>query len=171
MNNNETKLDLGFAVLTVEVDTKSDYPAAYIGLCDKNGVWLQDIACVRMGMAFKTEATKAMFETLIFGNKDDEDYTHKIECGIHRDYYMVRNEEADYNLLVLSPSDEHAVTLAEEYAKDAGLTGVWVTDYLTSENNTPIGHYDCDYVIQDKIFEEEEGVLRIEDLGVAQKER
>lgn len=171
--NSKTKLDLGFAVLSVEIDRESDYPAAYIGLCDKSGVWLQDIACVRMGMNEKTEALKASFETLVFSDKDDEDYTHKIKCNVHRDYYLVSNEDADYNLLVLSPSAEHAIELAADYAKTYNIEGLWRVEYLTSEdreiNDIPNQNYSCEYVLQDEIFELENGVLFLEELGIGQE--
>lgn len=45
-SNKKIKIDLGYAVLTAEKGIDEDYKEVFIGLEDKKGGWLQDLAIV-----------------------------------------------------------------------------------------------------------------------------
>ena len=170
MDNDNFRLDLGFAVLAVEIDKASDYPAAFIGLCDKNGAWVQDLACIRQKMDPITDELLPTFEAIVFGDKNDEDYTDKITCEVHRDYYRAYNEELNQNILVLATSDQRAMELACLYDKETE----WQTEYLTDEDfiagefEDGLCEYNwtCSFVLQDGIFERIKGVIGLDDLGL-----
>ena len=175
--NNKMQLDLGFAVLSVEIDTLADYPAAYIGLSDKNGSWIQDIVCVRSKMDKCSEEPLPILEALVYGDKDIDDCTHRIECEVHRDYYHLYNEDHSCNLLVLATSDQQAITLADQYAQKYTVysSDKWTAVYLTDEefnngkfdaNIQEYDSWDCDYVLQDNAFEKLKGVHFLDELGL-----
>lgn len=80
------KIDLGFATLVAEKGTDKNYCEIFIGLEDKNGCWLQDLAIVGQKYHY-TNGTEVMqdkgIDIRVYADKDNEDYTHHFEVGVH----------------------------------------------------------------------------------------
>ncbi len=60
----------------------------FIGIMDGE-VWHQDLAIVRNSYGIsedgKTQWKDGEYEVIVFGDKDDEDYTHKFEIGLYKE--------------------------------------------------------------------------------------
>jgi len=81
-NNNITRIDIGFAYLTVEEnDCDSQTPEIFVSLEDKTtGGVFQDIAMV------KPMLKKEGVECLVWSDCYSEDSTHKFEINAYKDY-------------------------------------------------------------------------------------
>lgn len=81
---NKMKIDLGFAVLVVEKYT--DPERVFVGFEDKNGNYLQDIAMIGQNYSISSSSDivpKDQIRVLVYGDKDNEDYTDKFVIGLH----------------------------------------------------------------------------------------
>lgn len=67
--------------LVVEQSADRRYPReVYIGVEDKHGVWLQDLAVVHQNSEIKDgdlQYIKDRYEILVYSDENDEDYTHQ----------------------------------------------------------------------------------------------
>ena len=82
------KIDLGFATLVAEKGTDENYNEIFIGLEDKNGCWLQDLAIVGQKYHY-TDDTEVVqdkgIDIRVYADKDNEDYTHHFEVGVYEE--------------------------------------------------------------------------------------
>lgn len=56
----------------------------FIGLAQADGSWLQDLAIVRQDFQYGEDGihwSKDKYEVLVYGDENDEDYTHRFEIG------------------------------------------------------------------------------------------
>lgn len=82
------KIDLGFATLVAEKGTDESYHEIFIGLEDKDGVWIQDLAIV--GQKYHcTDDTEVVQDkgvnVMVYADENDEDYTHKFDIDIYEE--------------------------------------------------------------------------------------
>lgn len=82
------KIDLGFATLVAEKGTDESYHEIFIGLEDKDGVWIQDLAVVGQKYHY-TDDTEVVqdkgINVMVYADKNDEDYIHKFDIGIYEE--------------------------------------------------------------------------------------
>jgi len=80
-------VDLGFASLTAVKGSDPDYKEVFIGLTDKDGVWLQDLAMI--GQNYRYVDDEIIFDEelsiKVYSDKDNEDYTHDFTVGLYED--------------------------------------------------------------------------------------
>ena len=59
----------------------------FVGIEDKNGAWIQDIACIRNMYRYTKDGqldwVDDVIQVLLWGNAGDEDYTHDVKIPIH----------------------------------------------------------------------------------------
>lgn len=82
----EVRIDLGFAVLVVEKNPDPSFKELFVTLEDKNGNCLQDIAVIGQDYSISSSldiVPKDQIRVLIYGNKDNEDYTDKFVIGLY----------------------------------------------------------------------------------------
>lgn len=82
----EVRIDLGFAVLVVEKNPDPSFKELFVTLEDKNGNCLQDIAVIGQDYSISSSSDivpKDQIRVLIYGNKDNEDYTDKFVIGLY----------------------------------------------------------------------------------------
>lgn len=83
---NKIKIDLGFAVLVVEENSDPSFKEFFVSLEDKNGNCLQDIAVIGQNYSISSSldiVPKDQIRVLVYGDKDNEDYTDKFVIGLH----------------------------------------------------------------------------------------
>ena len=83
---NKMKIDLGFAVLVVEKNPDPSFKEFFVSLEDKNGKYLQDIALIGQNYSISSSldiVPKDQIRVLVYGDKDNEDYTDKFVIGLH----------------------------------------------------------------------------------------
>lgn len=82
------KIDLGFATLVAEKGTDESYHEIFVGLEDKGGVWIQDLAIVGQKYHY-TDDTEVIqdkgINVMVYADENDEDYTHKFDIGIYEE--------------------------------------------------------------------------------------
>lgn len=82
------KIDLGFATLVAEKGTDESYHEIFIGLEDKDGVWIQDLAIVGQKYHY-TDDTEVVQDkgvnVMVYAGENDEDYTHKFDIDIYEE--------------------------------------------------------------------------------------
>ena len=82
------KIDLGFATLVAEKGTDESYHENFIGLEDKDGVWIQDLAIVGQTYHY-TDDTEVVQDkgvnVMVYADENDEDYTHKFDIDIYEE--------------------------------------------------------------------------------------
>lgn len=82
------KIDLGFATLVAEKGTAKNYREIMIGLENKAGCWLQDLAIVGQKYHYTDDAEVAQdkgIDIMVYADKDNEDYTHHFEVGVYEE--------------------------------------------------------------------------------------
>ena len=86
MGNKVIKIDLGFAVLVVEKNPDPSFKEFFVALEDKNSDWLQDIAVIGQNYSISSSldiVQKDQIRVLVYGDKDNENYTDKFVIGLH----------------------------------------------------------------------------------------
>ena len=74
------KIDLGFATLVAEKGTDNNYHEIFIGIEDKDGVWIQNLAIIGQKYHYTDEGEVVQdkgINLMVYADKDDEDYTNK----------------------------------------------------------------------------------------------
>lgn len=82
------KIDLGFATLVAEKGTHKNYREIFIGLENKAGCWLQDLAIVGQKNHYADDAGVVQdkgIDIMVYADKDNEDYTHHFEVGVYEE--------------------------------------------------------------------------------------
>ena len=82
------KIDLGFATLVAEKGTDKNYNEIFIGLEDKNGCWLQDLAIIGQKYHYINHAEVVQdkgIDIRVYADKDNEDYMHHFEVGVYEE--------------------------------------------------------------------------------------
>lgn len=82
------KIDLGFATLVAEKGVDNNYREIYLGLEDKNGVWLQDLAIIRQKYHYDEDSNvinEKGIDVMVYSDANDEDYTHKFDIDIYEE--------------------------------------------------------------------------------------
>lgn len=82
------KIDLGFATLVAEKGVDNNYREIYLGLEDKNGVWLQDLAIIRQKYHYDEDSNiinEKGINVMVYSDANDEDYTHKFDIDIYEE--------------------------------------------------------------------------------------
>ena len=82
------KIDLGFAALVAEKGVDNNYREIYLGLEDKNGVWLQDLAIIRQKYHYDEDSNvinEKGINVMVYSDANDEDYTHKFDIDIYEE--------------------------------------------------------------------------------------
>lgn len=82
------KIDLGFATLVAEKGTDKNYREIMIGLENKAGCWLQDLAIVGQKYHYIKGAEVVQdkgVDIRVYADKDNEDYTHHFEVGVYEE--------------------------------------------------------------------------------------
>lgn len=86
------KIDLGFATLVSEQGGDPNYNEVFIGLEDKDGVWSQDLAIIRQKYHYakdvpvsKEVVQEKGIQVLVYGDKDNEDYTHEFSIAVYEE--------------------------------------------------------------------------------------
>lgn len=80
------KIDLGFATLVAEKGADKNYNEICIGLEDKNGCWIQDLAIIGQKYHYVNDTEVVQdkgIDVMVYADKDNEDYTHHFEVGIY----------------------------------------------------------------------------------------
>ena len=65
--------------IVAETGIEGDTHAIFIGAVDSEGNWIQDLAAVR-----PTESNAKPFEVFVWGDAEDNDFTHKFYIGENR---------------------------------------------------------------------------------------
>lgn len=154
-------IDLGFAKLVAEIDESAGEPAIFICLTDKKDVTIQDVACIRQSRMRKTKEPLPAINVRVLTDKDSDDYTYDLECGVRREYYVVRNLFTDANYLVLATTEADAIQIAKEKLNEASDNNSWEAEFICTELENPLQErseltYDCDYVLEHDIFSDGE---------------
>lgn len=79
------KIDLGFATLVAEKGTDKNYNEIFIGLENKAGCWLQDLAIVRQKYHYADDEEVVQdkgIDIMVYADKDNKNYTHHFEVGV-----------------------------------------------------------------------------------------
>lgn len=75
--------------LVVEQSVDRIYPReVYVGIEDKHGMWLQDLAAVRQKYEINDgdlKYIKGRYEILVYDDENNEDYTHKFVINRHEE--------------------------------------------------------------------------------------
>lgn len=82
------KIDLGFATLVAEKGVDNNYREIYLGLEDKNGVWLQDLAIIRQKYHYDEDSNvinEKGINVMVYSDANDEDYTNKFDIDIYEE--------------------------------------------------------------------------------------
>lgn len=82
------KIDLGFATLVAERGSDDSYKEIFIGLEDKDGVWLQDLAIVGQKYHYDEDShvvDKKGINVMVYSDANDENYTHKFDIDIYKE--------------------------------------------------------------------------------------
>lgn len=82
------KIDLGFATLVAEKGADNNYREIYLGLEDKNGVWLQDLAIIRQKYHYDEDSNvinEKGIDVMVYSDANDEDYTNKFDIDIYEE--------------------------------------------------------------------------------------
>lgn len=82
------KIDLGFATLVAEKGVDHNYREIYLGLEDKNGVWLQDLAIIGQKYHYDEDSNvinEKGINVMVYSDANDEDYTHKFDIDIYEE--------------------------------------------------------------------------------------
>ena len=82
------KIDLGFATLVAEKGTNKNYREIFIGLENKAGYWIQDLAFV--GQKYHDTDGKEVvqdngIDIRVYADKDNKYYTHHFEVGVYEE--------------------------------------------------------------------------------------
>ena len=90
--NQFLRIDLGFAILVAEKSTDPTYPnEIIIGLEDKDGSYLQDIAVVGLRYHYNKDNELAFENELsvkVWADKDNEDYTHEFKIDVYKEEWQ-----------------------------------------------------------------------------------
>lgn len=82
------EMDLGFATLVVERGADKDYKEIFIGLEDKDGMWIQDIAVIGQKYHYD-EDCKVVHDkginVLVYADANNEDYTNEFKIDIYEE--------------------------------------------------------------------------------------
>ncbi len=82
------KIDLGFATLVAERLSDDSYKEIFIGLEDKDGVWLQDLAIVVQKYHYDEDnnvVDEKGINVMVYSDANDEDYTHKFDIDVYEE--------------------------------------------------------------------------------------
>ena len=82
------KIDLGFATLVAERGSDESYNEIFVGLEDKDGVWLQDLAIVGQQYHYDEDCNvvdEKGINVMVYSDANDEDYTHKFDIDIYEE--------------------------------------------------------------------------------------
>lgn len=82
------KIDLGFATLVAERGNDESYNEIFVGLEDKDGVWLQDLAIVGQKYHYDEDSNvinEKGINVMVYSDANDEDYTHKFDIDIYEE--------------------------------------------------------------------------------------
>ena len=84
---NKIKMDLGFAVLVAEKGADSDYKEFFIGLEDKDGVFIQDLAVIGGQYHYEDDAViqDKGISIKVYSDENNEDYTRNFNVGIYEE--------------------------------------------------------------------------------------
>lgn len=95
--NKEIKTEVEFQDLTLvaEVNQDPSYKEIFIGLKDKNGVYIQDLAIV--GFQYHYDGDEVVNERAIsikvYADAQNEDYTHSFPVDIFEEHEGIHDEE------------------------------------------------------------------------------
>ena len=84
------KIDLGFAVLVAEKGIDNNYREIYLGLEDKNGAWVQDLAIVGQQYHYDEELNVVNdrgIDVKIYADSNNEDFTDEFGINIYEEEY------------------------------------------------------------------------------------
>lgn len=82
------KIDLGFATLVAERGSDESYNEIFVGLEDKDGVWLQDLAIIGQKYHYDEDCNvvdEKGINVMVYSDANDEDYTHKFDIDIYEE--------------------------------------------------------------------------------------
>ena len=82
------KIDLGLATLVAERGSDESYNEIFVGLEDKYGVWLQDLAIVGQKYHYDEDCNvvdEKGINVMVYSDANDEDYTHKFDIDIYEE--------------------------------------------------------------------------------------
>ena len=82
------KIDFGFATLVAEKGVDNNYREIYLGLEDKNGVWLQALAIIRQKYHYDEDSNvinEKGINVMVYSDANDEDCTHKFDIDIYEE--------------------------------------------------------------------------------------
>ena len=82
------KIDLGFATLVAERGSDESYNEIFVGLEDKDGVWLQDLAIDKQKYHYDEDCNvvdEKGINVMVYSDANDEDYTHKFDIDIYEE--------------------------------------------------------------------------------------
>lgn len=106
------EIDLGNRTLVAETGYEKDYKEIYVGLKEKDGTWVQDLAVIGAKYHYDNELHVIQDEGIsvkVYADKDNEDYTH------------------DFSVDIWAPQEE------SEHSKDIGIDIVKLQEYLKEE--------------------------------------
>ncbi len=111
-SNEKMKIDLGYAVLTAEKGIDEDYKEVFVGLEDKEGNWLQDLAIV--GGKYHYEDNKVIqdegLSVKVYSDVRNEDFTHEFSVDVYKEKnYEITNVEVQEK----GDLEEYAVFVVE----------------------------------------------------------
>lgn len=82
-NSNRIEIPLVFGMkLVAEANEDPEFAQEiYVGIEDKDGVWIQDLAVIQKSYHFKPDGqidwSDDLFNVLVYADQNREDYTHK----------------------------------------------------------------------------------------------
>lgn len=90
MNKNRIVIELlnGYKLVAEQNPDPSYNREICIGIIDKNGVWHQDLAVIRSSYSIDGDEVvwnDKRFDVLVYGNKDDEDFTNDFSIGLYEE--------------------------------------------------------------------------------------
>lgn len=87
---NEIRINIGHGLYLVAQQNAGEYfnREIFIGIQNKDGWWLQDLAVVRNAYRYDNSSVvweTGEFEVLVYGNSEEEDYTERFGIGLRED--------------------------------------------------------------------------------------
>lgn len=85
--NNRVVVDCGDFKIVADINTDPNYREVFVGLEDKCGTWIQDLAIVRQQYHYENGDVvhDKGINVKVYADANDEDYTHSFDVAIYEE--------------------------------------------------------------------------------------
>lgn len=84
---NRVVVDCGNFKIVADINTDPNYREVFVGLEDKSGTWIQDLAIVGQQYHYENGAVvhDKGINVKVYADANDEDYTHSFDVSIYEE--------------------------------------------------------------------------------------